>query len=207
MGKKTGYQIAAVLGLLLLCGSVSIFAGGDEVNAQPTEQSGDDEPVSVYADSPDGKYRAETVGEESLGGWTYPELVQVRDLKNNRVMWSETSYMNPAFLWSESGAYLAVQSAGRQWTACTLVDSNTWNELPAPDVWSVSEIAEEFSDPYENGITAMVPLKWLSEDRLMMEVSWEVQEPSESYRVEGTAEYVVSTQTYENLDLHKKSAG
>lgn len=46
--------------------------------------------------------------------------------------------------WSEDGMYLANRSSGRTWTDCGLLDCHSWKELPAPDIQSLCELAEDF---------------------------------------------------------------
>ena len=162
--------------------------------------------VYTYADAPDGCYRAETAGEESIGGLTYPETVQVRDLSNGKIVWSDTVYIDPSFLWSEDGSYLVIQSSGRKWTNCRIVDTTSWQELAAPNAASISALTDDFPDIYENGITAVRPLKWLSGDILLLEVYWDGA-PYGDEAVTGTVEYEVDTGNYRELDLQLESVG
>ena len=162
--------------------------------------------IYTYADSPDGNYRAETTGEESVGGWTYPEAVQVRDMSNGEIVWSDTAYMEPEFFWSEDGNYLVIQASGRKWTECRVVYVASWQELDAPNIGSICALTQDFPDIYENGITAVRPLKWLSDDTLLLEVYWNGA-PYGDEAVTGTVEYEVNTSSYRNLDLQLESVG
>ncbi len=175
-------------------------------SAADAEISQSESEVYTYVDSPDGSYRAETVGEESIGGWTYPETVQVRDLSNGEIVWSDTAYMEPAFFWSADGNYLVIQASGRKWTECRVVDAVSWQELDAPDIGSICALTQDFPDIYENGITAVRPLKWLSDDTLLLEVYWNGA-PYGDEAVTGTVEYEVNTGNYRNPDLQLKSNG
>lgn len=162
--------------------------------------------IYIYADAPDGRYRAETAGEESIGGLTYPKTVHVRDLSNGEIIWSDTAYMDPAFLWSEDGNYLVIRASGRKWTECRIIDAASWQELDAPDIGSICALTQDFPDIYENGITAVRPLKWLSDDTLLLEVYWDGA-PYGDEAVMGTVEYEVNVGSYRELDLHLESNG
>ena len=190
---------------IVLCLTAALAWMG-HFSAADTKTSQNESEIYTYADAPDGSYRAETTGEESIGGWTYPETVLVRDLSNGEIVWSETAYMDPAFFWSEDGSYLAIRISGRKWTECKIVDSTSWQELAAPDVKSIWELTEDFPDIYENGITAVCPLKWLSGDILLLDVYWDGA-PYGEEAVTGTVEYEVGTGNYRKLDLQVESVG
>lgn len=194
----------AEAGIVLCLTAVLVCMGS--LPAADAKTSKNESDIYTYADAPDGSYRAETVGEESIGGWTYPETVQVRDLSNGEIVWSETAYMDPAFFWSGDGSYLAIQASGRQWTECRIVDTASWRELAAPDVASICALTEDFPDIYENGITAVRPLKWLSGDTLLLEIYWDGAPYGEN-AVTGTVEYEVDTGIYRELDLQLESVG
>lgn len=190
---------------IVLCLSVA-FAWVVSFSAADAEISQSESEIYTYVDAPDGSYRAETAGEESNGGLTYPETVQVRDLSNGEIVWSDTAYMDPAFFWSEDGNYLVIQASGRKWTECRVVDAASWQELDAPDIGSIYALTQDFPDIYENGITAVRPLKWLSDDTLLLEVYWDGA-PFGDEAVTGTVEYEVNTGSYQNLDLQLESVG
>lgn len=129
----------------------------------------------IYSVSPNGKYYVKTEGEKSLGGLVYPESVQIRKMEDDKVFWSDTSHIDSGFLWSEDSRYLAIQSSGDTWTECRLLDCNSWEELPAPDIQSLCELAEAFPAASENGIAEIIPLRWLSENTLLLEVFWDAE--------------------------------
>ncbi len=190
---------------IVLCLTVALVWIGKSYATDADTPQGESE-IYTYADSPDGSYRAETAGEESVGGWTYPETIQVRDLSNGEIVWSDTAYMDPAFFWSEDGNYLVIQASGRKWTECRVVDAASWQELDAPNIGSICALTQDFPDIYENGITAVRPLKWLSDDTLLLEVYWDGA-PYGDEAVTGTVEYEVNAGSYRELDLHLETNG
>lgn len=190
---------------IVLCLTV-VLAWMGHLSAADAKTSQNESEIYTYADVPNGSYRAETAGEESMGGWTYPETVQVRDLSNGEIVWSETAYMDPAFFWSEDGSYLAIRTSGRKWTECRIVDAVSWQELAVPDVASICALTEDFPEIYENGITAVRPLKWLSNNALLLEFYWDAAPYGEA-AVTGTVEYEVDTGSYQELDLQLESVG
>ena len=211
--RNIALSVAIVVAMLAGMTGVSLHAAQREIKASDqdaalwryleSERQGE-EGIDVCKVSPDGRFRAETTGEESLGGRVYPESVQVIDLQNDRILWSDTSYMEPGFLWSENSRYLAIRSSGRTWTDCRLLDCNSWKELPAPNIRSLCELAEAFPPASESGSTAIIPLRWLSEHTLLLEVCWDADP---SFRVKGTVEYQVDNQKYSNLRLKEEPVG
>ena len=191
-------------GIVLCLTAALVWIGSFSATDAKTSQN--ESEIYTYADAPDGNYRAETVGEESIGGWTYPEAVQVRDLSNGEIVWSETAYMDPAFFWSEDGSYLVIQASGRKWTKCRIIDTASWQELAAPDAMSICALTEDFPDIYENGITAVRPQKWLSGDTLLLEVYWDGA-PYGDEAVTGTVEYEIDNRNYREIDLQLETVG
>ncbi|MBD5458589.1 MAG: hypothetical protein HDR27_08480 [Lachnospiraceae bacterium] len=198
--KRKVIEVGIVLCLTAVLAWMGNFSAADAKTSQNESE------VYTCVDAPDGSYRAETAGEESIGGWIYPELVQVRDLSNGEIVWSETAYMDPAFFWSEDGNYLVIRASGRTWTECRIIDAALWQELDTLNVASICALTEDFPDIYENGITAVRPLKWLSSDTLLLEIYWDGA-PYGEEAVTGTVEYEIDTGSYRKLNLQLESIG
>lgn len=158
----------------------------------------------ISVTSPDGKYRAETVGEEELGGRTYPDIMRVVDLQTERVLWEETAYLDTAFLWSPDSKYLAIAYSGRTWSECKMIDTASWQEIPDIDIPSIQKLADDLPDIYENGTTKIIPTQWSSEDTICLELYWDTPDGK---ALTGTVQYNVQTQEYEELKWELVSVG
>lgn len=205
MNRGKTYHLLMAASLVLL-GAILFYASYNSIRV--TEMSAESENqtnhLNISVNSPDGKYCAQTIGEEELGGRSYPDIMRVVDLQTECVVWEETAYLDTAFLWSLDSKYLAIAYTGRTWSECKIIDTASWEEIPDIDISSIKKLADDLPDIYENGISKIIPIQWSSENMILLEVYWDTPD---GQALTGTVQYNVQTQEYEELKWELISVG
>lgn len=176
---------------------------GHEFFPAPGQNDDQISDFNISIDSPDGKYCAQTTGEEELGGRTYPSMMQVIDAQTGQTLWEEHAYLDTAFLWSPDSKYLAVGYSGRTWRECKIIDTASWKELPNTDIFTIKGLADGLPEIYENGIAKVNPTEWLK-DTILLEIYWDTPD---GQAVTGSVQYHVQTQEYDELKWELVSVG
>lgn len=204
MDEKRRYRLMTVAILILfgggLCYTAHYSEGIIQVSADNIDQISD---INISVDSPDGKYCAQTTGEEELGGRTYPSTMQVTDVQTGQILWEEHAYLDTAFLWSPDSKYLAIGYSGRKWRECKIIDTASWQELSNTDIFSIEELAGDLPEIYENGTAKVEPAEW-SKDVILLEIYWDTPD---GQALKGNVQYDVQTQEYEELKWELVSVG
>lgn len=164
------------------------------------------DPFFASADSPDGKYRAESAGmsEETVSGLVLLKEMRVIDLENGKTLWSDSGFLNNQFLWSPDGNYLAIRCTGRKWTETKIVEARTWNETSNPNINDFLLAVDQEVDLADAGLTVIKPLKWETDNLLLLKVEWDT---NTGEKVTGEFQYNIQTHVYSNVKLETKLAG
>lgn len=122
MDQKKKYNLL-MAAILMLFGGVLIYASHNSVEMIQTSEDSDNQisDFNISVDSPDGRYCAQTVGEEELGGWVYPSTMRVTDSQTGQTLWEERAFLDTVFLWSPDSKYLAIGYSGRKWSECSIM--------------------------------------------------------------------------------------
>lgn len=164
------------------------------------------EPFFASADSPDGKYRAESVGmsEDSISGLIPLKEMRVMDLESGTILWSDTGFLNNRFLWSPDGNYLAIRYSGRKWTETKIIKIETWSEMSNPNINDLLLIVGKEAALDDAGLTVIEPLKWETDNSLLLKAEWDT---NTGEKVTGEFKYNIQTHVYSDAKLETKLAG
>lgn len=185
-------------------GTVHVRKYVDGAPSISEETDKDSNEINIHVDSPNHRYRAETIGEENLGGRRYPSTMRVVDLQTNSVLWEETAYLDTDFLWSPDSRYLSIAYSGRTWRECKVIDSSSWQEVPNINIREIQTLSDNLPSIYENGTTKVNPIQWKTACTLLLEVYWDTPDGN---AVVGTVLYHLDEQKYENFTWELKSIG
>lgn len=208
MNEKRRYRLLMAASLILF-GGVLFYVSHDSagITQAPADNNDQISDFNISVHSPDGKYCAQTTGEEDLGGRTYPGTMQVTDAQTGQTLWEEHAYLDTAFRWSPDSKYLAVGYSGRTWRECKIIDTASWQELPNTDISaiisSVKELADDLPEIYENGTAKVDPIEWLK-DSIILEIYWDMPD---GQALKGSVQYDVRTQEYKELKWELVSVG
>lgn len=205
MNRGKTYHLLMAASLVLL-GAILFYASYNSIRVTEMSAESDNQTnyLNISVNSPDGKYCAQTIGEEELGGRSYPDIMRVVDLQTGCVLWEETAYLDTAFLWFLDSKYLAIAYTGRTWSECKIIDTASWEEIPDIDISSIKKLADDLPDIYENGISKIIPIQWSSENMILLEVYWDTPD---GQALTGTVQYNVQAQEYEELKWELISVG
>ncbi len=164
------------------------------------------DPFFSSADSPDGKYRAESAGmsEDSVSGLVSLKEMRIIDLENGETRWADTGFLNNRFLWLPDGNYLAIRYSGRKWTETKIVNIKTWSELENPNINDLLTVADQEADLAAAGLTVIEPLKWETDNLLLLKAEWDTDAGE---KVTGEFQYNLQTQAYSHIKLETELAG
>ncbi|BAL00334.1 hypothetical protein OBV_31350 [Oscillibacter valericigenes Sjm18-20] len=164
------------------------------------------DPFFASADSPDEKYRAESVGmsEDSVSGLIPLKEMRVIDLESGTILWSDRGFLNNQFLWSPDSSYLAIGYSGRTWTETKVIEIGTWSELPNPNINGLLLAADQEADLADAGLTVIEPLKWETDNSLLLKAEWDT---NTGEKVTGEFKYNIQTHVYSNAKLETELAG
>lgn len=157
--------------------------------------------------SPDGCYRAESVGMYMDGPSGLHELREMRviNLKSGEAVWSDDSFLDNHFLWSPQSQYVAIQYSGRTWTETRILDIKSGTLIDAPSISEISNMNPEFFPPDEAvGQQIIMPQRWQSESKLHYLVSWAT---SAGINIEGNFDFDLNTSTVTNIQLSEVTPG
>jgi dipeptidyl aminopeptidase/acylaminoacyl peptidase len=163
-------------------------------------------PFFASADSPDGKYRAESAGmsEETVSGLVSLKEMRIIDLENGETLWSDRGFFNNQFLWSPDGNYLAIRYSGRKWTETKIIKIKTWSEMSNPNTNDLLLVVDQEADLADAGLTVIEPLKWETDNALLLKAEWDT---NTGEKVTGEFQYNIQTHVYSDAKLETELAG